>query len=237
MMFRLMHIPAFRIVAWQAWHHNVWRLACMMSNINFNSKGANINCSLEIADVNRFPCTWEVLSRYMLRKAGCRLCTGRNLENMHMWLPSSLGTQNRRHRPKLLAAVSFHLQPHSNTRNFFSVFFYSPPREHFCWLSSLTESFHFLTLEPYNKKALIDMKLFSQLLVLGLAADLIVASTWFSKAGKFSQIFCPCSSSHLAGFTLWPGPDYLLHGNVKLWASLLLSSSSWDSLSELAYRV
>ena len=41
------------------------------------------------------------------------------------------------------------------------------------------------------------MKLFSQLLVLGLAADLTVASTWFSKAGKSSQTSCSPSLYNL----------------------------------------
>lgn len=38
------------------------------------------------------------------------------------------------------------------------------------------------------------MKLFSQLLVLGLAAEGIVASSWFSKAGEFLKLtFVRCS--------------------------------------------
>jgi hypothetical protein len=33
------------------------------------------------------------------------------------------------------------------------------------------------------------MKLFSQLLVLGLAAEVTVASNWFSKSGKYTSFF------------------------------------------------
>jgi hypothetical protein len=36
-----------------------------------------------------------------------------------------------------------------------------------------------------TEKASIKMKLFSQLLVLGLAAEPTLASNWFSKAGMF----------------------------------------------------
>jgi hypothetical protein len=56
----------------------------------------------------------------------------------------------------------------------------------FCQVSSLTDLSLSYSAKIILRRALIKMKLFSQLLVLGLAADLTVASTWFSKAGKSS---------------------------------------------------
>jgi hypothetical protein len=68
-----------------------------------------------------------------------------------------------------LLSILFSSTPHTNT----SVYFPSD------------RLFSLKSLRPYSTRALIKMKLFSQILVFGLAADLTIASTWFSKAGKY----------------------------------------------------
>lgn len=50
------------------------------------------------------------------------------------------------------------------------------------------------------------MKLFTQLLVLGLAAEATVASTWFSKAGKSDMSLQTSPESKL-----WPTIDRTAH--------------------------
>lgn len=97
----------------------------------------------------------------------------KTLTSLPFWTFSS----ERRHR--------FSSHKSSTPNSFFLPFFSSTPYN--CHRLPGQNNYTEFFKTPYTlQKTSINMKFFSQLLVLGLAAEATVASSWFSKSGMFT---------------------------------------------------